>query len=106
MSTTDEGVTLPAAVQVTAEFMARIPSQRVLDVLEKVEPGTGEAFGLTLQAQPTRVVAFRALLRDFPDYDAGALWLHAYDVEVELQAGNPTNGTLPTPAPGSAVSTG
>lgn len=105
MSTTEPTpVTLPPTVKVTAEFMQRIPAQRVLDILEKVEPGSGEAFGVALQHQPTRVIAFRALLKDFPDYDPSALWLHAYDVEVELQAENPTNGTSPTPAPGSDVS--
>jgi len=98
-------VTLPITVKVTAEFMQRSPSQRVLDLLEKVEPGSGEAFGVALQHQPTRVIAFRALLKDFPEYDTSALWLHAYDVEVELQAENPTNGKSPTPAPGSVAST-
>jgi hypothetical protein len=55
-----------------------------------------------------RVVAFRALLRDYPDRDVSSLWLHSYDVEVEIVEPNPTNGNLPTLAPpsgGSGTST-
>jgi hypothetical protein len=75
-----------------------MPTQRVIDVVEKIEGGN---FGQLVQAQPFRVVAFRALLRDFPDYDTTALWLHSYDVEVEVAEPDPTNGNGQTPAPPS-----
>ena len=93
---------LPLLINVSTAFSSRLPSQRVLDMLERIEPG---GFGAIAQAQPFRIVAFRALLRDFPDHDPTSLWLHAYDVEVEVQDINPTNGKLPTPAHDS-VTTG
>ena len=65
---------------------------------------TRAGFAELAQTQPFRIVAFRALLRDFPDYDPTALWMHAYDVEVDVLAENPTNGNAPTSALGSAVS--
>lgn len=92
---------LPLLIHVSTSFSSRLPSQRVLDMLDKIEPG---GFGTIAQAQPFRIVAFRALLRDFPDHDPTSLWLHAYDVEVEVDEINPTNGKWPTPVPGSADS--
>ena len=99
---TDLSQPLPTLIRVTEAFASRLPSQRVIDALGKAEPGD---FGALMQAQPFRVVAFRALLRDFPERDTTSLWLHAYDVEVEMEPANPTNGKLPTPAPDS-VDTG
>lgn len=92
---------LPTVIKASDAFAARLPSQRILDLLDKVDPA---GFAELAQTQPFRIVAFRLLLREFPDYDPTALWLHAYDVEVEVETENPTNGKLPTPVPGSAVS--
>jgi hypothetical protein len=93
---------LPTVVQVTQAFSSRMPTQRVQDTVTRAEGG---AFGELIQTQPFRIVAFRALLRDFPDRDPTSLWLHAYDVEVEVVEPDPTNGSSPTPAPPS-VATG
>jgi hypothetical protein len=86
-------VELPLIVTVDEAFSTRLPSQRVLDAILKVEPG---GFAEVAEQQAFRVVAFRALLRDFPDYDTSTLWLHAYDVEVQVQTPDPTNGKSPT----------
>jgi hypothetical protein len=91
-------VALPTTVRVTESFSRRMPTQRTIDTLERVE---GVKFGELIQTQPFRVVAFRALLRDRPDYDPSALWLHSYDCEVEIVEVDPTNGHGPTPAPRS-----
>jgi hypothetical protein len=91
---------LPGVVTVTQAFSTRMPTQRVQDTITRAEGGT---FGQLIQTQPFRVVAFRALLRDFPDRDPTSLWLHAYDVEVEVAEPDPTNGNSPTPAPPSVV---
>jgi hypothetical protein len=88
-----EARSLPLIVEVDEAFSTRLPSQRVLDEILKVEPG---GFAAVAETQAFRVVAFRALLRDFPDYDPTALWLHAYDVEVEVRQPDPTNGKSPT----------
>ena len=90
---------LPALVKVTTAFSQRMPTQRTLDALTRIE---GADFGELATAQPFRIVAFRALLRDFPDYDLTALWMHAYDTEVEVEDINPTNGTSATSEPLSA----
>jgi hypothetical protein len=92
---------LPGFVHVTPAFAARVPSQRVLDLLTGIE---GVDVGPLLAHSPGRIIAFRALLRDFPERDPTSLWLHAYDVETELDEPNPTNGSGPTPWRGSAVS--
>ena len=89
---------LPTLVYVTNAFNARLPSQRVLDLIDRLEGGS---FMELIQAQPFRLVAFRALLRDYPDRDPASLWLHAYDTEVEVSDENPTNGNGPTAGPGS-----
>ncbi len=94
---------LPLLVTVTQAFSTRLPSQRVLDMVAQVE---AVGFGQIAQTQPFRLVAFRALVRDFPDYDPTALWLHAYDVEVEVADENPTNGNSPTTAPPSVTTGG
>jgi hypothetical protein len=91
---------LPTLVRATQGFSARLPSQRTLDLVTRIE---GTDFAALAQASPFRIVAFRALLRDFPDRDPTSLWMHAYDVEVEVAEENPTNGKSPTPGPDSAV---
>jgi hypothetical protein len=101
LSMTDMTQPLPLTVPATDSFAKRIPTQRVIDAVEKAE---GVRFSETIQHQPLRVVAFRALLRDYPDRDVTSLWLHSYDVEVEIIESNPTNGTSPTLAPPSADS--
>jgi hypothetical protein len=98
---TDANQPLPLTVPATDSFAKRIPTQRVIDAVEAVE---GARFGDVIQRQPLRVVAFRALLRDFPDRDVTSLWLHSYDVEVEIVESNPTNGNGPTLAPPSGTS--
>lgn len=90
---------LPMLIGVTQAFNARLPSQRVLDLLDKLE---GVGFVNLIQAQPFRIVAFRALMRDYPERDHASLWLHAYDVEVEILDVDPTNGKSMTPVPGFA----
>jgi hypothetical protein len=94
---------LPTLVRVNQAFSARLPSQRTLDLLTKIE---GVDFAALAQNAPFRIVAFRALLRDYPERDPTSLWMHAYDVEVEVADENPTNGKSPTPEPGSAATTG
>lgn len=86
---------LPTLLTCSASFSARLPSQRVLDMLQRIE---GVGFGELATNQPFRIVAFRLLLRDYPDRDATSLWMHAYDVEVEVVDANPTNGSSPMPA--------
>jgi hypothetical protein len=102
---TDDGVEqdlgpLPDMVECTQSFIARLPSQRIIDLLAKLEPGSN--FGELIEAQPPRMIAFRALLRDFPGRDVTSLWMHAYDVEVGIVEANPTNGSAPTLSPPSA----
>lgn len=95
---------LPTLVSVTQSFVQRLPSQRLLDQLRHCEPGV--PFGELAESQPFRIVAFRALHRDFPGRDVTSLWMHAYDVEVEVsEAADPTNGKPSTPWPPS-VTTG
>ena len=98
----DEATTpLPTLVSVTQAFSSRLPSQRVLDLIDKLE---GIGFADLVQTQPFRIVAFRALMRDYPNRDHASLWLHAYEVEVEVNEENFTNGKLPTSVLGSAGS--
>jgi hypothetical protein len=86
---------LPDIVTVTQSFAARMPTQRVIDAVQHAEGG-GD-FAEIVQRQAFRVVAFRALMRDHPGRDVTSLWMHSYDVEVEIAETNPTNGTEPTP---------
>jgi hypothetical protein len=102
MSEADANEPLPGFVSVTQAFTSRMPTQRVQDTITRIEGGT---FGDLIQAQPFRVVAFRALLRDFPGRDETSLWMHSYDVEVEINEPDPTNGNAPTP-PLSSVGSG
>jgi hypothetical protein len=85
---------LPDIVTVTQSFASRMPTQRVIDAVQHVEGGD---FGEIVQRQAFRVIAFRALLREHPARDLTSLWMHAYDVEVEIVEAHPTNGTEPTP---------
>jgi hypothetical protein len=93
---------LPFTIEVSMAFSARLPSQRVLDLIDQQEIAN---FSELAEHQPFRIVAFRALLRDYPDADPGDLWRHAYDTEVDVIMSDPTNGKSPTPAP-SSVDTG
>jgi len=89
---------LPTIITVSQSFVSRLPSQRLLDELRHCEPTVN--FGELAESQPFRIVAFRALKRDFPARDVTSLWLHAYDVEVEVGgAADPTNGKPSTPWP-------
>jgi len=93
-------VALPDVVTVTQAFATRMPSQRVVDTITRTEGGTA---GDLMTAQAMRVIAFRALLRDHPHFDINALWLHSYDVEVEIETADPTSPNGQTPAPPSAA---
>jgi hypothetical protein len=90
---------LPTLVRVSLAFSQRMPSQRVLDLMSRLE---GAEFTALATTQPFRIIAFRALLRDHPERDPASMWLHAYDVEVEVEQPNPTNGSTPTASLGSA----
>ena len=94
-----EDVVLPTLVKVNQAFASRAPTQRVIDTLTRLEGGG--SFGDLATAQPFRLTAFRALLRDFPSYDPAALWLHAYDVEVEIGETDPFSNGSPTAGPPS-----
>jgi hypothetical protein len=90
---------LPLMVHATLAFVRRLPSQRVVDQLAKLDP---TPFGELQDQQPSRVTAFRCLLRDYPDRDFASLWMHAYDCEVELDEVDPTFRPVPTLLPISA----
>jgi hypothetical protein len=100
---TDADQPLPDLITASQAFIARLPSQRVIDLLARLEPGV--KFGELIEAQPPRMIAFRVLLRDFPTRDPASLWLHAYDCEVALIEPDPTNGSAPAPSPFSAPTT-
>lgn len=89
---------LPTLVHVTQAFTRRLPTQRVVDTLAKLD---ASPFGELLNRQTSRVLAFRVLLRDHPRRDPASLWLHAYDVDVEVdeQPVDPTSLPGPTPGP-------
>ena len=88
---------LPTVVTVSNDFMTRLPAQRFMDELARLEPGIN--FAELSTQMPFRLTAFRALVRDFPGYDPTALWLHSYDVEVAVVEPDPFNGKSPTPGP-------
>jgi hypothetical protein len=88
---TDDGLALPAVIAVTQAFTTRLPSQRLIDDLAKLEPD--RPFPELAQSQPFRIIAYRKLLADNPDRDRTSLWLHAYDVEVDVVEADPTNGS-------------
>jgi len=92
---------LPTLVKVSQSFVQRLPSQRLLDEIRHCEPAA--TFGELAETQPFRIVAFRALVRDFPGRDTTSLWLHAYDVEVDVSEADPTNGKPATTWPRSAT---
>jgi hypothetical protein len=92
---------LPARVTVTRAMLQRVvPPQRLQDEVTKLE---GRPYREVYEAQPFRCEAFRVLLHDWPLRDPTSLWLHAYDVEVELAEEDPTNGNSPTPGLRSAA---
>jgi len=88
---------LPTTIAVTQSFVSRLPSQRLLDELRHCEPTVN--FQELAETQPFRIVAFRALKRDYPARDVTSLWLHAYDVEVDITEVDPTNGKPSTAWP-------
>jgi hypothetical protein len=93
---------LPTLVSVTMDFNRRLPAQRLLDLLARIEPAP---FPQLSEAQPFRLVAFRALMRDYPLRDPTSLWMHAYDCEVQIVDEDPTLPPPPTPEPLSAATT-
>jgi hypothetical protein len=94
--TADPNVPLPDVVTVTTAFASRLPTQRVLDQLQRIED---VPFGTLLQNQGSRVTAFRKLVQMFPGRDATSLWMHAYDVEVEVELPDPKEMNSSTPSP-------
>jgi hypothetical protein len=99
---TDEA--LPTLINVTQAFIARLPSQRVIDLLARLEPDA--KFGELLENQPPRMIAFRALLRDYPDRDSTSLWMHAYDCEIGIVELDTFLDNGRKPSPPSAVTSG
>jgi hypothetical protein len=96
---TDEA--LPAVIEVTQAFTQRLPSQRLVDQMGRIEMDV--PFPELARTQPFRLIAFRKLLADYPDRDATSLWMHSYDVEVDIIEADPTQGSEPTPMPLSAL---
>jgi hypothetical protein len=78
---------LPTVLTCSTSFTKRLPTQRLLDQLAHLEPGTG--FSDLATAQPFRIIAFRILARDYPGRDQASLWLHAYDCEVDVADDDP-----------------
>ena len=96
----DSDEPLPTLVSVPQSFIARLPSQRVIDLLAKLEPGI--KFAELMEDQPPRMIAFRWLLREYPIRDPSSLWMHAYECEVGIiDEPDPTNGKSSTPWPPS-----
>jgi hypothetical protein len=91
---------LPTTIEATQSFIARLPSQRMIDLLARLEPDM--KFGELMEAQPPRMIAFRALMRDHPERDPASLWMHAYECEVAIVEVDPTNGKSPLLLPPSA----
>jgi hypothetical protein len=85
---------LPEVIAVTQAFTTRLPSQRLIDQLARLEMDV--PFPELAQNQPFRIIAFRKLLADHPDRDPTSLWMHAYDVEVDVVEADPTRGSEPT----------
>jgi hypothetical protein len=100
VAVSDPTVALPFLVCVDQAFNQRLPPQRQIDALERINGGV--AFSELIQTKTTQVTAFRALMRDYPDRDPASLWAHAYDVEVEIVAVDPTNGAGPKLSPPGA----
>jgi hypothetical protein len=97
---TDNGV-LPTVISASQAFTTRLPSQRLIDLLARLEQDV--PFPELAQNQPFRLIAFRKLLEDHPERDPTSLWLHAYDVEVDIAEADPTPSSGPTPTPPSAL---
>jgi hypothetical protein len=97
----DPNVALPVVVTVPESFTRRMLTQRQLDLLATLEPGA--PFSELAQTSPFRIIAWRALLRDFPGRDPASMWMHAYDVEVEVVPADPTQPSITTPSPVSSV---
>jgi hypothetical protein len=85
---------LPTVLSVPQSFTNRLPSQRLIDLLGRIEMDV--PFPELAGGQPFRLIAFRKLLADYPDRDPTSLWMHAYDVEVDVVEADPTNGSGPT----------
>ena len=90
---------LPDVVTVTSAFSRRLPNQMVINELVKAE---GIPFEKLATEQPIRVLAYRVLLREYPNRDHTSLWLHAMYVEIDTVEVDPTNGNSPTLSPPSA----
>jgi hypothetical protein len=95
---------LPTLIETSAAFIARLPSQRVIDLLARLEPGV--KFAELMENQPPRMIAFRVLSRDHPGRDPASLWAHAYDCEVAIVDVDPTSQNGRTTSPRSAVTGG
>jgi hypothetical protein len=91
---------LPTVVKVTRAFTQRLPSQRIIDLVVRLEPG--RPFPEIAADQAFRLIAMRRLLEEFPDRDPTSLWLHSYDVEVDVVDSDPFLNGSPTPTPLSA----
>jgi hypothetical protein len=91
---------LPELIEVTQAFIARLPSQRVIDQIRKMEPDLTMA--QLMEEQPGRMTAFRALVREHPRRDPTSLWMHAYDCEVAIIDTDPTQDNSSPPSPISA----
>jgi hypothetical protein len=72
----------------------------VLDAIRHAEPGFD--FGELTGEQPFRLIAFRALVRDYPTRDPTSMWLHTYDVELDIVEDDPFLPPAPTQSPPSA----
>jgi hypothetical protein len=94
---------LPDTIEATQGFISRLPSQRIIDLLAKLEPGT--PFGQLMEGQPSRMIAFRGLLRDHPRRDPASLWMAAYDVEVAILEVDPFSANGRTASPPFAPTT-
>jgi hypothetical protein len=98
----DPNTPLPLEVNCTIAFVRRIPTQRLLDTLARIDP---TPFGELQDQKPSQVLAFRWLVREFPARDATSLWMHAYDVEIALEDTDPTLALGQMPSLPSAPTT-
>ena len=98
---TEDAQTLPSVVEVTPAFTQRLPTQRIIDLITRLE--SGRPFPEIAADMPFRVIAFRKLMADHPDADHTSLWLHSYDVEVQVLEADPFTGNGRTLTPPSAA---
>jgi hypothetical protein len=91
---------LPTRIKVDTDTAGILPSQRQANIIQAVEE---MPVFQVMQAQTLRVMAFRVLAEQYPDYDLTALWLHANDVHIEMATVDPTNGNTTKPELPSAV---